>query len=93
MTVLFAAWIVSARHYASLQIENERLFEFVAHAIAQRGTTWILYIALEPCVRRFTPSILISWTRVLSGQILDSRVGRDVLDWRRGRLDDRAWST
>ena len=79
MTALAAAWIVSAKHYASLQIENERLFEFVAHAITNAGTTWILYIALEPWVRRYTPSVLISWTRVLTGQILDSRVGRDLL--------------
>jgi len=43
------------------------------------GTTWILYIALEPWVRRYTPSILISWTRVFAGQIVDPRVGRDVL--------------
>ena len=79
MTAMVAAWIVSAKHYASLQIENERLFEFVAHAVTNAGTTWILYIALEPWVRRYTPSILISWTRVFSGQILDSRVGRDLL--------------
>ena len=50
----------------SLQIENERFFEFVAHALLNTGTTWLLYIALEPCVRRYTPGILISWTRVLS---------------------------
>ena len=79
MTAMAAAWIVSAKHYASLQIENERLFEFVAHAVTNAGTTWILYIALEPWVRRYTPSVLISWTRVFSGQILDSRVGRDLL--------------
>jgi len=30
-------------------------------------------------VRRFAPDILISWSRVLSGQIVDPRVGRDIL--------------
>src|SRR5262249_36833085 len=40
---------------------------------------WILYIALEPHVRRRLPHILISWTRVISGQIKDPLVGRDVL--------------
>ncbi len=52
---MVGAWIVSAQHYASLQIENDRLFDFLAHAVMNTGTTWILYIALEPYVRRFSP--------------------------------------
>ena len=79
LTAMVAAWIVSARHYPSLQIEDDRFFEFVAHALLTTGTVWLLYIALEPFVRRYAPAILISWTRVLSGQIVDPRVGRDVL--------------
>jgi Protein kinase domain len=79
MTAQVAAWIISARHYASPHIENERLGMFIAYAVMNTGTTWILYIALEPWVRRYTPSILISWTRVFTGQILDPRVGRDLL--------------
>jgi hypothetical protein len=76
---MFVAWIVSARHYSSLSIEDDRRFEFVAHTLVFTGTIWLLYIALEPYVRRFAPGILISWTRVLGGRIVDPRVGRDVL--------------
>ena len=79
MTVLLVAWIISARHYGSWQIETNHLFSFIAFALLSTGRAWILYIALEPYVRRFSPAILISWTRVLGGQILDPRVGRDVL--------------
>jgi hypothetical protein len=79
LTALFAAWIISAKHYPSAQIENDRLSDFIALSVMYTGTMWILYIALEPWVRRYTPSILISWTRVLSGQFFDVRVGRDVL--------------
>jgi serine/threonine-protein kinase len=79
LAALAASWIVSARHYASLQIEDDRLFEFVAHAVLTTGTIWLLYVALEPYVRRFSPGILISWTRILGGQFVDPRVGRDVL--------------
>jgi hypothetical protein len=79
MTAFAAAWIVSAKHYTSPQIENDRLGLFIAQAVLNAGTTWILYIALEPWVRRYTPSILSSWTRLFSGQILDPRVGRDLL--------------
>jgi serine/threonine protein kinase len=79
MSALVLAWIVSAKHYTALQFENERLLAFIAHALTNAGTTWALYIALEPFVRRYSPSVLISWTRVFASQIVDPRVGRDVL--------------
>jgi serine/threonine-protein kinase len=77
--VQLAAWVVSARHYNSLLVEDGRFFEFVGFALRRIGTIWLLYIALEPYVRRFAPGILMSWTRVLGGQFVDPRVGRDVL--------------
>jgi serine/threonine-protein kinase len=79
LAVWFAAWLVGARHYSTFQIEDDRFFEFVAHALLNTSVAWLLYVALEPYVRRFSPGILISWTRVLSGQIVDPRVGRDIL--------------
>ena len=79
LTAMTAAWIVSAKHYTLWQIENDRFNMFVAQAVVFTGTIWVLYIALEPWVRRYTPSVLISWTRVLTGQFQDARVGRDVL--------------
>lgn len=39
----------------------------------------MLYIALEPYVRRYWPQAIISWTRALSGSWRDPLVGRDVL--------------
>jgi serine/threonine-protein kinase len=39
----------------------------------------LMYLALEPIVRRRWPQILISWTRLLSGKITDPMIGRDVL--------------
>ncbi|HVP48658.1 MAG TPA: serine/threonine-protein kinase [Bryobacteraceae bacterium] len=43
------------------------------------GCVWILYLALEPYVRRHWPQAIISWTRMSSGRIRDPLVGRDVL--------------
>ena len=40
---------------------------------------WILYVALEPYVRRTWPTALISWNRLIEGRVRDARVGRDVL--------------
>jgi serine/threonine protein kinase len=46
---------------------------FVASAM------WILYMAVEPWVRRQWPKTIISWTRLLSGAWRDPVLGRDIL--------------
>jgi serine/threonine-protein kinase len=43
------------------------------------GITWLIYIALEPYVRRRWPETIISWSRMLSGSLSDPLVGRHVL--------------
>jgi serine/threonine-protein kinase len=40
---------------------------------------WLLYIGLEPHVRRRWPTSIISWSRALAGQFRDPLVGRHVL--------------
>jgi serine/threonine protein kinase len=40
---------------------------------------WLLYLALEPYVRRNWPQTIISWTRFISGRFRDPLVGRDLL--------------
>ncbi|HXA18681.1 MAG TPA: serine/threonine-protein kinase [Thermoanaerobaculia bacterium] len=39
----------------------------------------LMYIALEPLVRRRWPGMLISWMRLLSGRFTDPMIGRDLL--------------
>jgi hypothetical protein len=43
------------------------------------GMAWILYLGIEPFVRRRWPRVLISWTRLLSGDWRDPVVSRDIL--------------
>jgi serine/threonine-protein kinase len=43
------------------------------------GVTWMLYMAVEPWVRRHWPQTIISWSRLLSGKGRDPVVGRDIL--------------
>ena len=43
------------------------------------GVTWMLYMAIEPWVRRHWPQTIISWSRLLSGKGRDPLVGRDIL--------------
>ncbi len=43
------------------------------------GIVWLMYVALEPYVRRRWPDMLIGWNRLLAGDYRDPRVGRDLL--------------
>jgi hypothetical protein len=40
---------------------------------------WVLYIAVEPYVRRLWPESIISWTRLVYGRVYDPLVGQSVL--------------
>jgi predicted Ser/Thr protein kinase len=39
----------------------------------------ILYLALEPWIRRFWPEMIITWSRVIAGRWRDQSVARDVM--------------
>jgi len=51
----------------------------ISTALFFSGLIWILYLSLEPYVRRHWPQTLVSWNRLLMGQVRDPLVGRDVL--------------
>ena len=40
---------------------------------------WLIYMALEPFLRRRVPELLVGWARVLDGRVRDPLVGRQVL--------------
>jgi len=40
---------------------------------------WVLYVALEPYIRRTYPEALISWSRLVAGNLRNALVGRDIL--------------
>ncbi len=43
------------------------------------GAVWVLYLAVEPYVRRHWPQTIVSWSRLSGGRVRDPLVGRDVL--------------
>ena len=73
--------------YALLQYGQARtalggwslLADAAGAALFDAVTAWVLYVALEPYVRRRWPEALVSWSRTLSGRFADPLVGRDVL--------------
>jgi serine/threonine-protein kinase len=40
---------------------------------------YVIYLAIEPFVRRHWPHAIISWSRLMAGRIRDPLVGRDIL--------------
>ncbi|MEK6286872.1 MAG: serine/threonine-protein kinase [Acidobacteriota bacterium] len=59
--------------------ESSILYEVVSSALFDAVLFGIIYLALEPFVRRYWPRLLISWTRLLAGEFRDPMIGRDVL--------------
>jgi serine/threonine-protein kinase len=48
-------------------------------AVFLAAVFYVVYLAIEPFVRRHWPHAIISWSRLMSGRIRDALVGRDVL--------------
>ncbi|MGO8818432.1 MAG: serine/threonine-protein kinase [Terriglobia bacterium] len=86
--VNMALW-VSLDHFIPTLATFGRFVLAVSGALFFSAAIWMLYIALEPYVRRHWPHALISWSRMLTGNLRDPLVGRDVL-W--GVLMGVLWS-
>src|SRR5271165_6714709 len=80
--LLFAAgavaWVFGAHHVPNFG-EIALFIEFLVWGLGWSCFIWVLYIALEPYVRRRWPATLVSWSRLLAGGFRDPLVGRDVL--------------
>jgi serine/threonine-protein kinase len=73
------AWVFSADHVTVISSEVELFARGLSVALLQGGLTWVLYLALEPAIRRRWPEAMVSWTRLLAGKLGDPLVGRDIL--------------
>jgi hypothetical protein len=73
-----AMWLLRAHHVASLN-EIDLTLVALAWALLYTFLIVVLYLALEPLVRRKAPETLIGWSRLLAGQFRDPLVGRDLL--------------
>jgi len=78
LVILALAWGIDAHHLPNSQ--EFGLFVIITGlALFFAAFVWLLYIGLEPFVRRRWPNAIISWNRVLAGQFRDPLVGRNVL--------------
>ncbi len=73
------AWALLSHHVPSLTGEIILVVFSLGVPLFVSAVTWLLYIALEPYLRRSKPHWLVSWSRLLGGRHRDPLVGRDVL--------------
>ena len=66
-------------HHVPTVFEFPIILTTIAWALLIAAFFWVVYMALEPFVRRRWPERIISWTRLLAGDFRDPMVGRDLL--------------
>jgi hypothetical protein len=74
-----AGSLIGAHHVPLLGEELDIIFLITAYSLVPAALIWLLYIALEPHVRRRWPRLIISWSRLMAGNFRDPMVGRDLL--------------
>jgi Protein kinase domain len=78
LVVMVAEWVLGASHTSGFWEAYSFTLE-LAWACLAAAFLWMLYVALEPIVRRRIPTLLISWNRMLAGNFRDPMIGRDLL--------------
>ncbi len=72
------SWAFEA-HHVPANAELGVILMGLSTSFLAAAAIWILYVALEPYVRRQWPQTIISWTRILTGRLRDPVVGGHVL--------------
>ncbi len=79
LTLHVMVWLLMGSHVRSFGRELALLILSLGFTLLYSALVWLLYIALEPFVRRQHPHWLISWSRLLAGRFRDPLIARDVL--------------
>jgi predicted Ser/Thr protein kinase len=66
-------------HHTATIGEIAGFWSTISVAMLNASLNWVLYIALEPWVRRKWPRTMISWTRYTSKGAFDPLVGKDLM--------------
>jgi hypothetical protein len=78
LVTFIAMWLLRAHHVPSIN-EIDLILIALGWGLLYTSLIVVLYLALEPLVRRKAPETLIGWSRLLAGQFRDPLVGRDLL--------------
>jgi serine/threonine-protein kinase len=72
-------WALMAKHVPSFNDELAMLAAVLGRLLLEAATLCLIYLSVEPHVRRHWPWLIIGWNRLLVGRWRDPMVGRDVL--------------
>jgi serine/threonine-protein kinase len=78
-SALVLAGLCRADHTTVPLAEYHLVILILSESAFLAATYWLVYMALEPPLRRRSPGALISWSRLLAGRFADPLIGRDVL--------------
>jgi len=73
------AWMLLGSHTSNLPHQWNNLVRASGFALFLAGAAWLLYVGLEPYVRRWQAERIVAWSRLVAGRFRDPLVGRDVL--------------
>ncbi|HUE22002.1 MAG TPA: serine/threonine-protein kinase [Bryobacteraceae bacterium] len=71
-------WLIGSNHLPNFA-ELQSLLTGVSASLMWAAVLWVLYIALEPYVRRRWPQAIIGWSRMITGRLRDPIVGGEIL--------------
>jgi hypothetical protein len=72
-------WLVGAAHFSDVDAEQSRFSATLGSAILSASLYGLLYLAIEPQVRRLWPHLLVTWSRLVSGRWRDPLLGRALV--------------
>jgi hypothetical protein len=72
-------WLLGAAHFSDVDAEQSRFTATLGAAILSASLYGLLYLAIEPQVRRLWPHLLVTWSRLVSGRLRDPLFGRDLV--------------
>lgn len=79
LILTFTGTYLGLTHVPSFFPELDRFSHSLRKGLENAALTWLLYMALEPIVRRNWPELIVAWNRLLAGDWRDPLVGRDIL--------------
>jgi serine/threonine-protein kinase len=77
--VRMSVWLFDMHHNGILEYEFDMFLDSLAQALFTAAFLGVLYLALEPFIRKHWPHQIISWSRLLVGNLRDPMIGRDLL--------------
>jgi hypothetical protein len=73
-----AAWLLRA-HLTPTAGTMTRLSQALGTSLFNAAAAFMVYAGVDPYARRYWPTSLVSWTRMVKGRLRDPLVGQDVL--------------